>query len=276
MLSQADLQVIQTVFGKTEEELSGALSSTEEVSLGLKLNGRVLSQDDEKELRNTLTNAGIEIGYKKLAKASGIELSSGEKDATIIADKLKTNIETKLEEKYKNRTPAEELIAEQQKVKEWEKKYDTLKTTYDEAAIEISEWESKYTQKEAEIKEKEVNNFILTTFPSKMEMDKDDARLIVRSKYDFTGEDGVIDKSTGNIVLDRVGNAEKPENVILSLVESKGWIKGAGMGGDDRNPDRNGLPKGMTDDAAMKYIQEAGKDPMSAEGTDMFVQLTSK
>ena len=46
------------------------------------------------------------------------------------------------------------------------------------------------------------------------------------------------------------------------------------MGGGDRGG--NGLPKGMTDDQAFKYIADAGKDPMSPEGSKMFNELTSQ
>ena len=132
-LSQADLQVIQTVFGKTAEELSGALSSDQEVSLGLRLNGRVISQEEEQKLKTNLTDAGIEIGYKKLAKAAEIDLAEGEKDAAIIAEKIKTNITTSLEEKYKNPKPGEREKELEGKLEAEQLKYNKLLETHETA-----------------------------------------------------------------------------------------------------------------------------------------------
>lgn len=276
-LSQADLQVIQTVFGKTAEELSGAISSDSEVSLDLRLNGRVLSQEAEQELRATATDAGVEIGFKKLAKAAGIELGAGEKDADIIAGKLKTGITTALEDKYKNMTPTEELVAAQSKAAEWEQKYGKLNETYEGSSAKVVEWEQKYSGLENEIKQNDINSTLTKAFPDKMKMDRDDALLIARNAFDFERTDnGIVAKRNGQIVTNPVGDPEKIDNVIKSFVEEKQWIKSAGMGGGDRGAGGSTLPGGMTDDAALSYLTEKGIDPMSREGSEAFSQLTSK
>ncbi|MFZ7121777.1 MAG: hypothetical protein ACOWWH_12625 [Eubacteriaceae bacterium] len=275
-LSQADLQVIQTVFGKTAEELSGALSSEQEVSLGLRLNGRVITQEDEKNLKESGIQQGKELGYKEVAKNLGLTLDSGEKDPIIIADKLKTDLSKTLEDKYKNMTPTDELLEVKQKAEEWEQKYNKLNGTYETTKSEITEWQNKYEAKEKEIKTKELNNIILSSFPDKMKMDRNDALLIAKNAFEFDYTDnGVIVKKDGNIITDPVGNPDKIDNIIKSFVEEKQWIKGSGMNGSDRS-DNNRLPRGMDDDKAMQYIKESGKDPMSPEGSKMFIELTSK
>ena len=273
-LSQADLQVIQTVFGKTAEELSGALSSDQEVSLGLRLNGRVISQEDERLLKETSVKQGKEIGYKEVAKNLGIELESGEKDPVIIADKLKSSITTTLVDKYKNMQPTEELELARSKAEEWENKYNKLNGTYEETKNSVTEWESKYSKLEGDIRQKDVNNTILKTFPEKMKMDRSDALLIARNAFEFEQtENGLIAKRNGQIVTDAVGNPEKIDNVIASFVEEKKWIKQSGMGGTDRSS--TGMPKFEDYDKAIAYVREAGKDPMSPEGSKMLKELTA-
>lgn len=284
-LSQADENVFTILFGKEVfEKLSGALKSDDgELSLGAKINGRVISQDDETKLKTTLTDAGIEIGYKKLSKAAGVELSSGEKDAEIIAGKIKTGITAILEEKYKGQTPGDELKAALKKVTDLEAGHEKLLGTYEQSKTDLEESNKKYSVLQTETKTTSVHNSILSSFPDKMKQDKKDALLITTNAFDFSQEREIggkmtgviIDRLTDAIVTNQLGEPEKRENVIKSFVEKKGWIKGEGMNGKDR-PGGEGLPKGMTEDAAMKYIIEAGKEPMSAEGSKMFTELTTK
>jgi hypothetical protein len=270
-ISQADQQVIQTVFGKTAEELSGALSSTEEVSLDLRLNGRVITQDEEKALGESKITQGKELGYKDVAKALGIELAAGEKDPNIISEKFKTTLSSTYEEKYKNATPSDELLEAAKRAQEWEDKYKKLNGTYEETTAKLTDWESKYSSLEGQIKQKELNNKILKAFPEKMKMDRDDALLITLSNLEFDGENVMRD---GKVITDPVGNPEKLENIVKSFVEEKQWVKVKGMDGSDRKPNGNNLPGGMNDDQALSYIIEAGKDPMSPEGSKMFMELT--
>ncbi len=281
-LRQADENVFTTLFGKEVfDKLSGALKSDDgELSLGAKINGRVISQDDETKLKTTLTDAGIEIGYKKLSKAAGVELASGEKDADIIAGKIKTGITAILEEKYKGQTPSDELTASQKKVTELEGANAKLLETYETSKKSLEESEKKYSGLESDMKTTSINNSILSSFPEKMKQDKKDALLITTNAFDFEEREidgkmiGVtIDKLTKAIVTDAVGKPEKRENVIKAFVEIKGWVKGSGMNGKDRGG-KAGLPTGMSDDAAVKYIQELGKDPMSSEGSEIFNELT--
>ncbi len=282
-LSQADENVFTTLFGKEVfDKLSGALKSDDgELSLGAKINGRVISQEDETKLKTTLTDAGIEIGYKKLSKAAGIELASGEKDAEIIAGKIKIGITAILEKKYEGQTPSDELKASQKKVTDLEASHNKLLQTYEQSKVDLEESNKKFSGLQTEMKTTSINNTILSAFPDKMKQDKTDALWITTKSFDFSQEreiDGkmtgvIIDRLTDSIVTNQLGEPEKTENVIKAFVEKKGWVKGKGMGGGDR-PGESGLPKGMSDDAAMKYIEEAGKDPMSSEGSEMFTELT--
>lgn len=278
-LSQADKQVLQHFFGEEViDKLSGAITSETEVSLGLSTNGKkLMSQEEIDNATKANQDAYIEIGYKKVAKEAGIELDSGEKDPKIIADKLKAGITSSLEEKYKNMTPTEELLAASEKAKEWENKYNKLNETYEGTVSKVGEWEQKYTGLEKEIKTKDINNRIRKSFPDKMKMDIDDALLIVRNNFEFEdGDNGMVIKRNGETITDPVGNPDKMENVIKSFVEEKKWIKSSGMGGGDRSGGGSGLPKGMNDDDAIKYIVESGNDPMSPEGSKMLMELTAK
>lgn len=277
-LSQADETVFTTLFGKEVcDKLSGALNSEDgELSLGAKINGRVISQEDETRLKETLTDAGIEIGYKKIAKSAGLTLESGDKDPLKIVEKVKTGITVELEEKYKGQTPGDELISSQAKTKEWEDKYTKLNDTYEKSQETVGEWEQKYTGLETKIYNQDLNTDIRKSFPDKLKgISPEDALIIARSTFDFDNVEGSrVIKREGKIITDAVGNPDKLDNVMKSFVEEKQWIKGAGMNGSDRGGS-GGLPKGMNSDDAMKYIQEAGKDPMSLEGSKMYTELTA-
>lgn len=274
--SQADIQVIQTVFGKTFEEISGALSSEQEVSLGLRLNGRVITQEEEGELKEKGIQQGKQIGYKEIAKGLDLSLDSGEKDPLIIAEKLKTTLSSTLEEKYKGQTPSDELTAALEKNKDWENKYNKLNGTYEETVSKVGELEHKYTGLQEENKNKELNNTILKSFPDKMKMDKDDALLIARNSFNFEHTDnGLVVKKDGQIVTDPVGNPATVDTIIKSFVEEKKWIKGSGMNGSDRGGSGSRFPKGLDHDAAVKYIKEAGHDPMDPKGSEMYIEVTA-
>jgi hypothetical protein len=273
--SQADENVFTQLFGKEfVEKLSGALKSDDgELSLGARINGRVITDEAERELKTTATDAGIEIGYKKLAKAAGVELGAGEKDAQIIADKLTTGITNGLEEKYKNPQPGEREKELEGKLNDANGKYEALFKTHGETLKVVEEKESAFNGLQKDIKVKERNNTILKSFPEKMGMDRNDALLILTNTFEFDEQDGKsIIKRNGEIVRDGAGNAETYENVINSFVEEKKWIKSSGMGGGDRT---TGAHKtGLTAEQAEKAIVESGKDPGSPEGLKMFNEMT--
>lgn len=276
MITKENIKWISTLSGVSEEEISGALTNGEEVNLPFKLNGRVITQEDESTLKTKLTDAGIEIGYKKLSKAAGIELANGEKDPLIISEKIKARITETLEEKYKGQTPSDELKTTQEKVIESEKAYNKLLETHEATLSLVNEKDQLYTGLQKEVKTKERNNSILKSFPEKMKMDRGDALLVTTNTFQFEEVDGVtVVKRDGQVVTDGLGKPEKVDNVVKSFVEEKNWVKGSGMGGSDRNHSGSGLPKGMTDDAAMRYMNEKGIDTMTEKGTEMFLQLTS-
>lgn len=277
MISQADLQTIATVFGKTSEELSGALTSENEVSLGLRLNGRVISQEDETALKETAVKQGKEIGYKEIAKGLEIQLEAGEKDPVIIAEKLKETLSKQFEEKFKNITPTEELKELQKKLEEQQTSYEKLKGTYENTISQVDEWKTKYQGLENDFESKELNNKILGYLPEKLKLDKEDALNLIRMGIETEKtESGTVYKRNGTIITDAVGKPETLENVVKSYVEEKKWTKTAGMGGGDTGGNGNGLPKGMTETDAYKWLQDRNIEPMSEEGTEKFLQLTSK
>lgn len=277
--SQADLKTISTVFGKSLDEISGALSSDDEVSLDLRLNGKVLSDEQQKELRESAVKQGKEIGWKEIAKGLELDLEPGEKDPVKIAEKFKTTLSSQLEEKYKNPNPTEEQIALAKKAAEWEGKYKTLFDTFKTKEQEVDEWKGKYEQKEKAIKDEALNNRILSSLPNEISMDKGDALLIIRNSLKFEETENGLNIFKGDkLYKDPVGDPEPLEDVIKSFTEEKGWVKQpGGMGGDNRNP-QGGVSgkKGLTPDQAYKYLKEKGIEPASQDGIKIYRELTSK
>jgi len=275
-ISQADLQVISTVFGKNIDEISGALSSQEEVSLGLRLNGKVLTQEEQKLLKETAVQQGKEISAKELAKALELELAPGEKEATIIAEKLKAQLSGILEEKYKTRTPSDEQIELAKKAVEWEDKYKKLFDTHKTIEQDLTSWKEKYTQKERAIEEEKLSNKILSLFPADMDMDKSDALLITKSVIAFDKDENgnTVCKYDGKLITNAVGEPEPIENVIPWLVDKKKWIKTQGMGGGDRNPDNPGGRSNYSPDEARNILIASNIAPTSQEGLKKFAAMT--
>lgn len=271
MISQADLKVISTVFGKNIDEFSGALSSEEEVSLDLRLNGKILTEEQQKALRESGVQQGKELGSKELAKFLNIELDSGEKEPAKLAEKLKTSLSKQLEEKYKNMNPTEELIEVSKKLSDWEKKYNTLHDLHQNTKKEVDQWKQKYSEKELAERDERVNNEILASLPKDISMDRADALLIIKNSLKINDEDGKRVISNGEkTFLDPLGNYETLDNVVKSFVETKGWIKQQGMGGGDRGGQQGKGGKTMTPDQAYKYLVEKGIPATSPEGIKFF------
>lgn len=276
-LNQADLQVISKVFGKTVEEISGAISSEQEVPLDLRLSGKIYSQEEIDDMQEKLTDAGVEIGYKNLAKALDLEIGPGDKKADVIAEKFRGTITSTLEEKYKNQTPTEELTKAIEKAKEIEMQYNKLKETHEQSLGEIEGLKKDYTGLQVEIKDKAFNQEILTSFPEKMKMDRDDALYIARRHISVEEKDdnSRIIKLDGQPFFNALGEPDTLENAVKKLVEDKKWVRGAGMNGDDRNPPGDSLPRGLSNEKAYQVLKEKGIDAMSEEGSKMFRTLTT-
>lgn len=279
VLSQADRKVFTELFGEElVNKLSGALKLEDgELSLGARLTGRVISQEDETALKETAVKQGKEIGYKEIAKGLEIQLEAGEKDPVIIAEKLKKTLSKQFEEKFKNITPTEELKELQKKLEEQQTSYEKLKGTYENTISQVDEWKTKYQGLENDFESKELNNKILGYLPEKLKLDKEDALNLIRIGIETEKtESGIVYKRNGTIITDAVGKPETLENVVKSYVEEKKWTKTSGMGGGDAGANGNGLPKGMTETDAYKWLQDRNIEPMSEEGTEKFLQLTSK
>lgn len=277
MISQVDLQTISTVFGKTSDEISSAISQEGEVSLGLKLPGKVYTQDEIEGLKTSIRGAGVEIGLKQISKQFGIDLNGEDKTPEFVANKIKSMISNEFEEKYKNQNPDEKLIELQKKIEEQQKSYDKLKGTYDATITQVDEWKNKYSELENNYESKEINNKILGYLPEKLKIEKEDALNLIRLGVQVEKTDnGIIYKRNGQIITDAVGKPEILENVVKSFVEEKKWIRGSGMNGKDTEIGINGLPKGLTESDAYKWLKDRNIEPMSEDGTEKFLQLTSK
>lgn len=276
-LNQADKQVLVHFFGEEKvNQLSGALISDDgELSLGLSTGGKRLMSQNEIDTATTANqDAYIEVGYKKIAKELGIDLQAGEKDPKVIADRLKVGLTNSLEEKYKSRTPSEEYEAAQNKIKELETKYNTLHGTYEQTKSNVEEWEGKYTGLQTEIKTKEHNNIILKSLPEKAKVNKDHAVLIINNVLEKEDNNGVTmyKDQSGKHYLDPIGNPLELKDIVPTLAEEFGWVKGAGMNGGDRNSKGDGKAMFQDTDQAMKYMSEKGIEPMSNEGLKIIAE----
>lgn len=274
-INQADDKVLTTLFGKeVVEKLSGALKEDDgEVLLGLRLNGRVITQEQETEIKEGGIQQGKEIGYKEIAKGLDLELKPGEKDPTVIADKFKTTVTTEMEEKYKDQTPTEELVEAVRKSKEWEDKYTALHETHENLSVELDTEKQNYVSLQKEIGVKERNNKILSSLPEKINQDRNDALLIITNTFEFDEVDGTpVIKRDGGIIRDGAGDPESLNNIISGFVEEKKWIRGAGAGGDDNDPKKKS--GGYTPEQAHKYLKEKSIEPASPEGLAKFNELT--
>lgn len=272
---KADQEIIQTVFGKTAEELSGALSSDKEVPLGLKLPGKIYKPDEIEKLKTANKDIGIEIGYKKVAKASGVKLEAGEKDPEIIAGKLKTGMEKKLEKKYKNPSPSDELKIALEGKKAAENKYDVLLKTHNKTKEDLNEAKEDYKGLEIETASKKRETAILSYFPEKMKQDRADGLLIIKNVLETKIVDDVEHHTyKGELITDNLGNPADLKAAVEKVVEDKKWVKGAGKGGDDDTPPSGSMPDNLDDKKATEYIEKRGIEPMSTEGSQMMIKLT--
>lgn len=271
-ISQEDSKVLAAIFGEeVASKISGAI--TEELTLGLRLNGKILSADEQKNLRESAITQGKELRDKEYAKLFEVELLPGEKDPAIIAEKLKTNLSSIFDEKYKSRTPSEETIALAKKASDYEEKNKKLTETLQGKEREVGEWQEKFTRKERETFEEKLNNRVLSAFGKDMKFDRNDAVLITRSKIEFIPDEtgNVICKRDGKIITNAMGDPETPENVVLSFSEEKGWYKQGGMGGDDRKKEGNNkYPAGYNDEQKRQWLKGKGIAPLSPEGLKIF------
>jgi len=274
MLSQADLQVIQTVFGKTTEELSGAISSTEEVTLGLALKGKVYTPEEAKALEVKSQDAWIQIGVKKMAHELEVELGEGEKDVTIIASKLRAKVDEEFEEKYKDQTPDEKL-AQSIKAKEAiEEQYKALHRTFREKEVELKKEQESSAEYKKTVAQKEFDNNMLSYFPEKLLTDRGDALLISKNAISSEEIDGTTYYSiNGERVLAADGIPADLKTTVQKLSENKGWVKGVGKKGEDDKKGYHAITN-MSDNDAMAALEKRGVNPMSPEGSKQFSEMT--
>lgn len=277
-ISQANIEWISKLGGVPVEEISGAISDEKEVSLDLKLSGRVIGQDEEKRLREDGVKQGKELGYKEIAQNLEIELGQGEKDPKIIADKLKTSLSSVFEKKYKDATPDEKLKEFEENAKQWEGKYNKLLDTHKKTFDEIKEWEQKFTGLQTDIKQKEINNSVLKHLPKGIKYEPEDALYLTHKYIDFKETEtgiNVIDKETNTVITNSLGEPETLENSLKLLADKKNWYtRKPGMNGNNQNG-KHGLTGGKTKEEAFKIIKESGENPSSPKGLKMFKELTT-
>ncbi len=265
--NKASLEVIATVFGTTVEELSGASSNENEANPKLTLNGgRVITQAEEAELKTKLTTAGVEIGYKKLAKEANIDLQ-GDKTPESIMSKLTATITSSLEDKYKNMTPLEETVAAKVKIEELTQQLSTAQGTIENNTTILQQHKDEYTALQADIAIKERNVDITKLFNPKSTQPVGDALVLYDNTFIEKVEDGVTKIYKGDILqTNAAGHPSTRTEVVSMFEEEKGWITGSGMGGRDTNG--NTKPEQMDYDRGVEYLQEKNIDPFTPEGQE--------
>jgi myosin heavy subunit len=278
MLSQANKEWISKLGGVSVEDVSRAESDEKEVQLDLKLSGRVITQEDEKLLKEISKNQGIEIGCKEIAQNLEINLEPGEKKTDIIAKKIKDNLSNVFEEKYKNQTPDESFKEMEAQLKESKDKYNKLFETHKAKQDEVKQLEEKFNGLQNNIKQKEINNHILQKLPKGLKFEPEEGLYLSQRYLEIKeNEKGYIpiDKETGNIITNGIGEPETVENALKLIAEKRNWYtRKPGMGGENRNG-KTTIAGGKTRDEAYKMIKDKGIPVASDEGLKMFKELTT-
>lgn len=278
MIKKEGIALLAKVYGKSEAEVVTAIKAADEVDLGT-ITGEYYTKE-ENEQRNTNNRAaGIEIGIKQVYDAAGITFSASEKTPAKVVEKLKAEyansgdaaLKTKITDLEKQ---ISEMSSEDKNYGELKKSYDSLKQTYEK---EIGEWETKYTGLEKKTTQNETDRFLMSTFPEKTVISREDLLLIARNKYTnyFQGTDGKWYAKNGEeIVKDKIGNPVPAETLLKAEWEDK-YVQKEGAG----SPDGSGgnFKKGdvLSAEDARKYIKENTKlELTSAEGLQKFNELT--
>lgn len=273
MLDAKTIGFISEVTGKSTEEITTAITSESEVSLG-DINGTYYTQE-ENELRNkTVRASGVEIGIKQAYKAAGIEFSDNEKNPESLVSKFQAHYSSNSQLQSDYDELKRQLDGKGATVKEYNElksSYDTLKGTYER---EKGELEGELNTIKTKQSQRDITNFIESTFPEKATLSREDLTAIAQSRYTvFKGEDGEFyAKKGGETVKGKTGEPKKAKDLYSTLWE--GYIKQEDNGvGANKRKGQSGQK--MSPEEAYKYIKETTDiAPTSDEGMKMFSELT--
>jgi hypothetical protein len=243
------------------EKLQEFLTSDKEVEL--KVNSVHLMNDDE---FNTLKENSKKVGYSE-GKSAGEEMTikaiknlKGLEFEGKTIDNLVNAYDSKLKVEF-GKEPTE-------KVKEWEGKYNALKTTYE---TEKSALEKQTEQLNKQLKDHTINSNLQASIPELNGIKKHYASTLFRMEYDIEDRDGVlIAKKGGEIVKDKLGSPLPVNELFTSFASDNGWLKTPGRGAGNELGQSS---KFKTTNEAMKYLKDNNIDPTSNEGLEIISKV---
>jgi ribosomal protein S13 len=231
-LKKETIKTIATKLKIKEEDLSAALTNTEEVDLEVDDSLTVLTEAEAKTLKaNEYTNgkkAGIEIAVKDTKEKLDLDFTGKTVDGLL--------------EAYKKKVLDEAKINPDKKVTELEGKITTLQNT-------VKEYETKLSERDTEVTGIRINGELYKHVPAAGEdgpaYEADDVIGLMKMKgYDFKLEgDKIVPYKDGKAMTDKLSNNRDPKEVIQEFMTEKKLLPGAGVpagrGGKDQKAGNN-------------------------------------
>lgn len=243
------------------EKLHEFLTSDKEVELTV--NPIHLMNDDE---FNVLKENSKKVGYSE-GKSAGEEMTiKAIKNLKGLDFEGKTidNLVNAYDSKLKNEFGKEPT----EKVKEWEGKYNTLKSTYD---TEKSLLEKEKEQLSKKLEDQDINSNLQSSIPELNGIKKHYASTLFRIEYNIENRDGIlIAKKGGEIVKDKFGSPLPVNELFTSFASDNGWLKTPGRGAGNEVGQSS---KFKTTNEAMKYLKDNNIDPTSNEGLEIISKV---
>lgn len=247
----------------TPSKFTELLSSEEEHELSIgEIN--ILTEDELNQAKSNSYKEGAVFGTEKLVKSfkkvNDLDFEGKIKyddKGLIDFDGLASHITNPLNEKVKSQTskPSEEL-------KEWQDKYNTLKSTYE---TEKGQYENKVNELSSTLKNYSIDNKLGSVIPELTGIKKEHAKMIFKSEYQIEDKEGMLIAKKGNeIVKDKLGNPLPINDLFNTFAASNNWLKTPGREGN--NEPGASSSKFKSNDEAIRYIKENNIDLFSEEG----------
>ena len=177
---------------------------------------------------------------------------------------LAKHISEPFQQKIKSTTtkPSEEI-------KEWESKYNTLKTTYE---TEKQTYESQLKELNGKLGDVSKTQFLLSTMPELTGIKKEQAIVLFKNDYTIDQkESGYVAKKNGEIVKDKTGNPLPIKEIANLWAVDNGWLKEPGRNGE--NEPGGKTYKFKTEEEAYKHMRDNKIPPDSEEALTILKQV---
>lgn len=255
MLPQDKKDELQRL-GFDVEKLESAVKSDQEESIDiptLKTSEefeKMVSEDD----KNTFGNNRFDEGKKAMSEIKAKELK----------EKFGIEVEGKNLDNVIEAYASQKATAAGKKPEEWEAEKKQLQQTIQSAETKLSEKETEFSQKLANI---ELRNQVLSLIPEETSVPKQDLVDLFSLRYRVAQEDGrtVIYKGSDKLQDNRLEPLELKE-VVTSFIDEGQYVKNPGMGGGDGSGSSGGSSakfKSLKEYEA--YCEKEGLNPASEE-----------